>query len=363
MMNRIEDTGVVRPRVFVWATGQDENIGDSLLRRAYIESLRRHGEINAWTGPASKGFLAGLGLSQNERAFRSYREWYSAALRSGARAQTVVAVNAGEVPVSRKGALRMLTLAALILCTRVRGGGGVWVGAGVPKRGERRLLAWTYTMVARLCRYVRFRDRETQTVVMEAGVAPDWAFALGTSTSEWTSPDARRLLAVVIRGDRTRPSAEWTTWIRRTAALHGLDPVVVVQVHRDAEMADWLAGQIGGSVSRWDEGDHSVRETEVRGIYARSALVVGDRLHGLIVGATEGALPLGWVESSKGKVGRHFDAVGLVWPGEQEGRRPDEYGVLSTSDVDTMRRALIVAVDGARRRLGAVSREMVGRQQ
>ncbi|CBH50037.1 hypothetical protein GS463_04120 [Rhodococcus hoagii] len=360
-MNRVEEPGAARPRIFVWATGQDENIGDSLLRRAYIASLRAHGDVFPWIGRASDDFLAGLGLSSRERVFRSYVEWYMAAVKSGAKGETVVAVNAGEVPVSRKGALRMLTLALLIVWARGRGGGGVWVGAGVPKRHGRKVLSWPYQLVARLCRYVRFRDKESQEVVAATGVAPDWAFALGTATSEWISRDARSLLAVVIRGDRNRPSAEWTSWIRRAADLHGLDPVVVVQVRRDAALAGWLAGEIGGSVSTWNECDHSTREAEVRDIYANSALVVGDRLHGLIVGATEGALPLGWVESSAGKVRRHFETVGLEWPGDREGRPVEEYAVPTAEDMDGMRRGLIEAVDRARSRLDIVGREMAGR--
>lgn len=350
-----------RPSVFVWATGQDENIGDSLLRRAYIASLREYGDVSPWTGRASDEFLAGLGLSTSERAFRSYAEWYWAALRSGWARPTVVAVNAGEVPVSRKGALRMLTLAALILWTRIRGGQGVWVGAGVPRKGVRKFLAWPYVLVASLCKYVRFRDSESRSVLAATGdVAPDWAFALGTATTEWKPRDDRSLLAVVIRGDRERPSVEWISWIRETADLHGLAPIVVVQVRRDAAMADWLAEEIGGSVSSWESGDHRSREAEVRRIYAESALVVGDRLHGLIVGATEGALPLGWVETSTGKVRRHFDTVGLEWPGGQEGRPPREYAVLTGAEMDAMRHSLVEAMDHARVRLDSVGREMVG---
>ncbi|MGO4202783.1 polysaccharide pyruvyl transferase family protein [Rhodococcus sp. TAF43] len=349
------------PGVFVWATGQDENIGDSLLRRAYLARLRDHGDVNPWTGQASDEFLAGLGLAASERVFRSYRDWYSAALRSGMSRPTVVALNAGEVPVSRKGALRMLTLAILILWTKPRGGGGIWVGAGVPQPERRRFLAWPYRLVASLCDYVRFRDSESQAVVASrSGVAPDWAFALGTATCEWKAPDARSRLAVVIRGDRERPSSEWISWIKETASLHGLTPVVVVQVHRDAAMAEWLAGEIGGSVSGWEDGDHSAREAEVRGIYADCALVVGDRLHGLIVGATEGALPLGWVETSAGKIRRHFGAVGLEWTGNQEGRPAREFDVLSETDLAGMRESLVQAVDEARNRLGSVGREMFG---
>ncbi|WP_430334170.1 hypothetical protein [Rhodococcus sp. ACT016] len=255
----------------------------------------------------------------------------------------------------------MLTLAVLILWTRIRGGKGVWVGAGVPRQGGRKLLAWPYVLVASLCEYVRFRDSESRSVVAAAGgVAPDWAFALGTATSEWKPRGDRSLLAVVIRGDRERPSAEWISWIKATADLHGLAPIVVVQVRRDAAMADWLAGEIGGSVSAWVDGDHWARETEVRRIYAESALVVGDRLHGLIVGATEGALPLGWVETSKGKVRLHFDTVGLGWPGGGEGRPPKDYDALTGADMDSMRHSLIEAVDSARIRLDSVGREMVG---
>ncbi|WP_137723934.1 hypothetical protein [Prescottella subtropica] len=353
--------GADSTRVFVWATGQDENIGDSLLRRAYLEHLRVHGGISVWTAQASNDFVAGLGLDPSDRVFTSYRKWYLAALRSAFDARTMVAVNAGEVPLSRRGATRMATLAVLTIWCRLFGGAAVWAGAGVPRPGAWTVLALPYRVVARLCDVVHFRDRESNTsLAVTREVAPDWAFALGSATHEWPSSEERSLLAVVLRGDRERPSPAWIAWVRSTAEALGLEPIVVVQVRRDSGTAAWLATELDGVVSHWGSADHAAREREVRRIYARSAVVVGDRLHGLIVGATEGAVPLGWVESSNGKIRRHFDAIGLDWPGSGEGCAADGLSDVSTADITRMGREMAGAVDDARARLTTVGRTLAG---
>ncbi|WP_305092744.1 hypothetical protein [Prescottella sp. R16] len=361
MTGRADRRGADTGQVFVWATGQDENIGDSLLRRAYLDRLRTHGTVNAWTGNASADFLTGLGLDTSDRVFTSYRHWYAAALRSAVGSRTLLAVNAGEVPVSRRGALRMSTLAVLTIWCRLFGGTAVWVGAGVPCKGVSRALAVPYRLVAKLCDIVHFRDAESNiAIATDCAVEPDWAFALGRAAQEWLPHEDRTYLAVVVRGDRARPNPEWIEWVRATAATLDLEPIVVVQVRRDSETAQWLATELGGVVSTWDDTDHATREHEVRRIYAQSAVVVGDRLHGLIVAATEGAVPLGWVESSGGKIRRHFDAVGLDWAGTYEGSDPSSLETVRAHDLVRRRQELVGAVEDARSRLAAVGRTLTG---
>jgi hypothetical protein len=94
-------------------------------------------------------------------------------------------------------------------------------------------------------------------------------------------------------------------------------------------------------------------ERHLREVYRQCLIVVGDRLHGLIIGATEGAVPLGWVESSGGKIGRHFLAVGLYYPGEFEGASASSLPALDHPQIEKMRGELGRAVESAR---GALDR-------
>ena len=62
----------------------------------------------------------------------------------------------------------------------------------------------------------------------------------------------------------------------------------------------------------WPE-DRSLtdHETVLRAIYRKSALVVSDRLHALIIGMTEGAVPACVTDAGEAKIERHFEAIGF----------------------------------------------------
>ena len=61
---------------------------------------------------------------------------------------------------------------------------------------------------------------------------------------------------------------------------------------------------------RWDEGrSHREQEALVRGCYERSLAVVSDRIHALIIGLTEGAVPIGFTTGPAEKVSRTLAAI------------------------------------------------------
>jgi hypothetical protein len=303
-------------RVFAWITGQDFNVGDSLLRRPYLAALARIGPVDVWIRTASPSFCSGLNLMVARRVHRSFAGWYLAMLASIFRGRTVVALNAGEVRVS---AARSLMTGLLVIAgrlARIRGGGLVWVGASVPDGGG--ALRLPYRLAAASARIVSWRDATPLKSFDLGTVGADWGFATGAAPETWRV--ARPRLAIVMRGDRPEPSHEWLEWLRNTAVAAGLKPVVVVQVTTDSERARVLASTLQADLIDWPvDLDHSEQEKRVRAVYRESKMVVGDRLHGLIVGFTEGALPLGWVESSVGKIRSHFDAVGMRYVGRFEG--------------------------------------------
>lgn len=344
--------------VFVWATGQDDNLGDSLLRRAYLSRLREVGMLAIWVGSASSAFKSGLGLTHGDQVHERYRAWYTGALKSAARGRTFIAINAGEVPVSKRGAVRMASLAVLIIAAQVRGGGGIWLGAGVPAPKKLPYLVPIYKVVAKLCKQSRFRDKESLAVVGSANHMPDWAFALGTPVESWKTTGQRRCLGIVMRGDRPHPDAVWGEWVKQTAACLELEIVVVIQVQRDTAMATRLADALGGSVAQFEFDDHSSLEAAVRHVYSNCAIVIGDRLHGLIVAATEGAVPLGWVPSSRGKIARHFDVVGFGWAGRWEGHQAEKYDVIVADGLEQLRVCLEEGIYAARSSIEVVASKL-----
>lgn len=341
-------------RVFVWATGQDDNLGDSALRRGYLDALRTRGKMTVWTGSASQGFLTGLGVQPGDRRTGSYRRWYTQALSTAVRLRTLVAVNAGEVPVSRMGAVRMTSLIPLIVLARLRGGGGLWYGAGVPNPLKDRRLAVPYRIVAALCREIRVREESSRSVVGHRELMPDWAFTLGTPVEQWALLDDRTLITLVLRGDRPEPSHDWLAWFEKLASQLNLTPAVVVQVGRDYLRAQELTATLAPEYFAWFVEDHAEHEESVRAIYGRSAVIVSDRLHALIFGATEGAVPIGWVPSSSGKVRKHFDSWAMEWVGSHEGSEPEFLPVLDHAQLSELHSKLRVSVEGHREQLTAI---------
>lgn len=349
--NRIDN----RPTVFIWATGQDDNIGDSLLRRPSIADARsRASQVHIFRGDSTPTFDTGLGLEPRDRVYRGFQRWALRAFASGFRRRTLVVANAGEVKVSRRGAVRLLAAWSASLAPRTK---VYWIGAGVP--GKQSIWAVPYKMFARRAAFAGFRDEESTDLLGTGHVVPDWAFALGTSVLSWAPLANRTKLAVVLRGDRSAPSERWLQWLKHLADQLGLTLVFVVQVRRDADLARALAKRIGGEVIEF-EGDvsHATQESKVREIYGATRLVVGDRLHGLIVAATEGAIPLGWVESSTGKISRHFNAVEMPFVGEYEGARADSLPLPDSGLAEQWAQEVRQRVDAARRRIEAAQEQV-----
>lgn len=336
--------------VYAWLTGQDFNIGDSLLRRPYLRELAKLGDVNVWVRNASDDFLSGLGIDQAARVERSFGRWYRDALKSAVTRPTLIALNAGEIRRTRGGAGRIPAMALLAVIAKFRRGGGVWLGASIARGAAPRLYSMVYRVSARLLNIVRWRESGSLSVQRVATVGPDWAFAEGAPTREW--PRKRHLAAFVLRGDRERPSNDWLKWARRAIDDMNLTPVFVVQVRGDEDLARELKAELGGRVLEWPAGaSHAEQESAAREAYRESRVVIGDRLHGLIVGATEGAVPIGWVESSSWKIRAHFDAAHMGYVGEFEGAEFGSAPALTSERVDVFAQALPGQVDVARSNL------------
>jgi hypothetical protein len=337
--------------VYAWTTGQDFNIGDSLLRRPYLRQLAELGQLHVCVRNASPSYLTNLGIDEVTH-YRSAVRWYGALIVSTLRRRTVLAYNAGETtPTAHRACLMVFLMSGSLVC-RWRGGASVWLGASVQPTRSRMLLS-VYRLAARTATMVRWREAGSSAVVASHPVGPDWAFVEGTPVEEWRR-DGRGVLAFVLRGDRDLPSRQWCEWSRKLCAALGLRPVFVVQVRSDAERAVQMTHILGGDVIDWPAtATHAEQEQRVRAVYRRATLVIGDRLHGLIIGATEGAVPIGWVESSRGKVAAHFDAIGLSYVGRHEGSRFDSRSELRREHLELFTQQLAARMATSREQLTA----------
>ncbi|NUU16868.1 hypothetical protein HP550_06340 [Cellulomonas humilata] len=296
--------------VLVSARGQADNLGDSVLRRGLLDALRPLGRLVVNVDGLPDGYVGALGLQAQDLLVRDRREW---ARRSaaGAWGGAVYGFNAGETYATPGYAGHLLKTAPLVALSRLRGGAGLHVGLGL--RAPHPLWGRVLNLGLLPVSVVAWRDADSRAWVGRGSVAPDWGYAFGTQdlTAALTGAD-RPVLAVSLRGDRPAPGPVWTDTVRALAADRSLDVVVVPQVGRDLPRARDLAADLGGELVAWDGIDHAAAEKVVRDVYRRASFVVSDRLHALVLGHTEGALPVGLAPGSAGKLERSLATVGAT---------------------------------------------------
>ncbi|MFV0373228.1 polysaccharide pyruvyl transferase family protein [Microbacterium sp.] len=342
-------TGAAAGRVMAWLWGQDDNVGDSALRRGYADALRRVGTIDAYVGPASDSFVSGLGLATTDSVCRSFVPWLVSGFR-GAR-PSVIAVNAGEFSMSGSYTVKMLALVPWLRAMRWRGVRVVWLGAAVPRLVARR--TWLFRALFRSCDEVRWRDGQTSRIFEHAPWMPDWA--LGLDSRGASRP--RTSLVVSLRSDRPYPTPEWLDAVRRCSARLEVETVVIAQVGRDSARARELAAVLGGRAVVFEEGTHAVQEQRVRDEYAGASVILSDRLHALLIAAAEGAVPLAWCEAATDKIQRHFDALGATWATCDRGASTGQIDGLSARWLEQRRADTAGIVADARSLLAAVAGE------
>ena len=181
-------------RVFVDARGKTDNLGDSVLRRAWLDALRPLGDLNVLVGDDAQ-YTSGLGLADSDTADEQWGQWFRRALRTGTRERIVFALNAGEFSVHRQFAKRLAWQTALAAVARTRGGTVLLAGVGF--RGDSTLLARGLRPVTALAGIVSWRDDWTRSLLGTGEVNPDWAIALGQPAqradlgTRWTAGDRR----------------------------------------------------------------------------------------------------------------------------------------------------------------------------
>ncbi len=347
---------------YAWLTGHVRNVGDSALRRPYCSAIRRAGRIRAYTADPDGRYDANIGLQADE-SFQKFLPWYIAFIKDTVVGRPGFAFNAGEFGVTRSYFFGMVLLLPWLAILRLKGAPIVWVGSSIGS--TRKGFMWPFDLLLRMATFVHWRDDRSQVVMAGGSVMPDWAFALGSAERQPNADrrggppyaptgdlEHRRSLAVCLRGDREYPSELWLAAVRVLADRLDLRPVVVVQVEEDTAMARMLAKDLDGSLVQCSpvEGHRWAEET-VRSAYRTCRLVISDRLHGLIIGATEGAVPLAWCAQRTDKVKRHFDTIGAGWVSRNLAESLAGFATLCDADLVGMARLNDNAVAEARERV------------
>lgn len=277
--------------LFVDVTGQMDNIGDSLLRRGMLDSVRQPEiQMHIHVGGSTDGYISGLSVHESDILYRTRTEWIDALKVDRGRGETSFLANAGETMRLRGPRHLGPRLHVGLLAARRRGGALLHTGVGIRDLASSPRIA--RLNVLRFFDLVTWRDASSRDYAGIGGVQPDWGFATGANEVLSTTP--RDTLAVSVRGDRDPASGEWVATVRAVADALGCRIVTFSQVTRDSSEAEALAERLGAAdCVLWPSNAHDEQEERIRALFRRSVGVVSDRVHALIVGATEGAYPLG----------------------------------------------------------------------
>ena len=209
-------------RVFVDARGKTDNLGDSVLRRAWLDALRPLGDLNVLVGDDAQ-YTSGLGLADSDTADEQWGQWFRRALRTGTRERIVFALNAGEFSVHRQFAKRLAWQTALAAVARTRGGTVLLAGAGF--RGDSTLLARGLRPVISFVVIVswrddwsRFRHRRGQPGL---GDRPGSARARVDLGVRWTAGDRRVVARRPPRAERRLADRGSPTGLRQRVLAGG----------------------------------------------------------------------------------------------------------------------------------------------
>lgn len=344
--------------VLASAVGQYDNVGDTVLRRGYLDHLRSLGPLTVFVGDKTDDYLSGLGLQPGDQPVRDPQTWRRAVSRHLLAGRGVYAFDTGETEVRRPFAVRYLRLAPLLLVHRLRGGTAVLTGVGVR---EPRPWRPVISAVLRLCRVVTWRDGPSRHLMGIGTVTPDWAFALGADAETLRDAEAPRpLLALSVRqglshAARERPDDAWVETVRDLAATLGLRPVVVAQIERDGDLARDLAARLDCDAVTWLDDDHARQEARLRETYRRSALVLSDRLHAVVIAATEGAVPVALSSGPMDKTTRTLAGAGIDRTSVPRDLRDRDAALAVMTDALDRRPEIIEAVIAARTRLAELT--------
>ncbi|WP_336645773.1 polysaccharide pyruvyl transferase family protein [Microbacterium sp. USHLN186] len=295
-------------QIHVDAAGQDDNLGDSALRNAYLKAVdgpRRMFRVVGRT--QTTDYIAGLDLRERHIWYADREAWVGAIDLAS---PVVHIFNAGEIALAGADDAGYPTKRRTAELAAAKKSGGAVIAAGIGLKEPRLARAVHFRAAFRDADIVSWRDFGSQRAAGFGEVNPDWAFALGTKTSSWLAAASREMLAVTLRFDRPYPDARWIAAVRSLAQVTSTRIVTVAQVSRDAPRAVQLAADLGGEYLLPPSLSHDSLDAHVRAVYQRSLAVVSDRAHALIMGATEGAYPIG-SGADPGKIFRLMDTVGL----------------------------------------------------
>jgi hypothetical protein len=296
--------------IFIVLTGVSGNLGDAVIRRRVLSWSRGLGEIHAYVGKTTPGWVEQLGLRPDEKVYcaADRRAWLKKLLLG--RGPRALVFDPGEVPLGTAHLRSEAVFLVVAVLMRLRG--GVIIR---PPRAIAHLAPTTgflYRLSARLSHVVLWRNVRSLDAMRVGRLSPDTAFH--ESHVAGLPPAERTSIVISLRGKRSYPPRAWFEGIENFARTQGLTLTVMSQVDEDEERSRELYESLDRRLTTfipWEGRSDLEQEVAVRALYENAAYVISDRLHVLILASIAGAQPVELVEKPNPKAAEHFDVVGI----------------------------------------------------
>ncbi len=287
--------------VFLSIAAQWDNLGDIEIRHVLVDWLRDAGlPLRVFAGTMPDGYVDAFGLPAEmiERSSTAFQRdlWRAVATRRAS-----IVFSPGPQGFGPLGKLPK-TLVNLINVRLVRASGGGAVAVGRSLRGHGALARAIEQMLVNAFDLYVVRDIGSDDALGQPlRRAPDLAFfrAPGTPLPDITMP--RTQVAFSFRSDRAVDEARVGDAVAFVRA-RGFSPVFVTQVLRDDARHVTLARRFGADLVEWGDRSHLAQIARLRVCYARTHAVISNRLHGLLMGVGQGAVPVALEDGTANKL-------------------------------------------------------------
>ena len=317
MIGRFLGTGKIKYRnsdskrrnVFFSIAAQADNLGDIEIRRIALDWLRNgnDSDLRIFVGDMPPAYIDAFGLSRSarlyDRSFTYQLELIKQVMRR--RAHLVFAPgprHLGRRKGAKAGIYLMSVLKAAINLTNaavVRISGGKVIVIGRALRGTDPVLLMFERILVIISSDYRVRDTASSSVLgRPVSKIPDVAFDDVRSDELGTD---RTFFVMSFRGDHPA-SLEILKQAVDEARRLLLEPVLLTQVRSDNDQHQRIATALGCKFYPWTDESHGDQLLVVNDVYSRARVVLSDRLHALIFGIRQGAVPIALVHLGNDKL-------------------------------------------------------------
>ncbi|MCK5028112.1 MAG: polysaccharide pyruvyl transferase family protein [Bacteroidales bacterium] len=293
-------------KIFIPVVGQFTNVGDIIHRRVLLSWIQNKGELHVFVGNAPDSFIKSLQLYDSSHIYRNLIKWLWAIIKSFGQ-KSVFIFNPGEINLRRQRLIGELALIPFILMIKISRGKLLRIGIAAKK--TQTSLKWLWKIIFRFSNKIYWRTYTSKEYFKLGTVIPDLAF-YDEDIKE--NKKKNNHITISMRFDCPYPVKKWFEVIKNTAKRNKVDIIVVSQVRMDNDRSINVANDLNAKLILWqDEKTHFEQEEIVRAIYKNSEIIISDRLHVLIAGATEGAIPCVLLTNDSRKVSEHFSVVNI----------------------------------------------------